>query len=256
MTLEIRNSSLEPALILLYDPEEKYSPKALERARYAPRVLVGGSKSVDASDVEEMVDLLTKRYKVPHEKIMLFPGHEKQVTPKVSGVFLPACIPNSTNPDNLGPRQERAMPLLKKLYGNRIELAWYLPHGGSAFEAAECRKITPSEEVELFEKWTDSDKFHWFYQEAGSGQEMLPLQLIKKCKRICEKKGRNFIYGGGIRRFEQAKNLLKAGINYIVMSNVQLEPWGYRVVKKIQTRLYTARDIYFAYLLSHRQFLV
>ncbi|MDI6798782.1 MAG: geranylgeranylglyceryl/heptaprenylglyceryl phosphate synthase [Candidatus Aenigmarchaeota archaeon] len=244
MTISLRGfPKLQPALFLLYDPAEKYTRKALERAKYAPRVLVGGSKDVTREDAENMIDELVNVYRVDKSKIYLFPGHESQLTPKAHGVFLPACIPNSKNPENLGPRQERAMPLLKQLYGDNVEKVWYYPHGGDAFEVAECRKTTEREEYMLFDKWTRKGDFEWYYQEGGSGQEMIPLHRIRKCFEICKKRGKKFIVGGGIRTYEQAKTLRESGINFIVISNAQLEPWGPYEIKKIQTRLYTARDI-------------
>jgi heptaprenylglyceryl phosphate synthase len=240
---------LEPVCFLLWDPAEinRYSGDALECAKLAPRNLVGGSGlDITPQNMEEMIETLLG-LGIEKRKIYVFPGDENQINPKAGGAFIPGYVAGSTIPENLGFRQAEAKGFVEKIYGKKnVEWIFYVPQGGKVFERAKCIKLSPEQIIRQFDYGTTVGNFDWYYLEGGSGaEEPLSLNLVLRCYEISKERGKNFITGGGIRTFEQAKERYDHGIS-IVKSNILLEPQGYLVVRKVLNELYTTSEVKFA----------
>ncbi|MDI6798783.1 MAG: geranylgeranylglyceryl/heptaprenylglyceryl phosphate synthase [Candidatus Aenigmarchaeota archaeon] len=226
-----------PVLHLLWDPAERkrYPQGAFECAKDAHRNLVGGSDKVTRENMERMIETLKKYTDKP---IYEFPGDKDQVTGKANGIFTP-CVANSRYTKFFSDLQAEFEPKLTEIYGRNVEWVWYLALGGKVAKAARAKKMSREQIIKRFEYWTKFGNFSWYYLEAGSGERMLPLSLILECNKICQDRRKKFIYGGGIRKFEQAKPLYENKVN-IVVGNALLYPEGISEIRKIQKKLYRA----------------
>lgn len=246
---------LKPGLFFDCNPAVEYSKSSLKRAKYAPRVIVRGVKGATSKDCERMIKTLYE-HDVPPENIWLFVLEEDQLTPKAKNLFLPACIPNSLNPDNYGFRQYRNLPTLRKMY-RRIELVWHLPYDGDGIEGAECKKVSREEGLELLKRWAAPDpklesvypftEFDWYFLDG----ERLSLSYAKEYNEICRKRGKRFLLKR-VGTFKHAERLLKKGVEFLAISNLLQEPKGYREIKRIQRELYPAQRVYLSELLVNR----
>jgi len=235
---EIRR--FEPVLFLLYDPPErkKYSIEALKCSKFSPRILVGGSDRITPQNTIAMIKTLREYTNSP---IYEFPGHHKKICGEADGIFTP-CVVNSEYLKYFSDLQADAEPMLSRIYGNKVEWVCYLIQGGKVARTAKAKRLTKEQIIRRFDYWTKMGNFDWYYLEAGSGEEILPLDLILECNRVCQERHKKFIYGGGIRTFKQAQTLYKNKIN-IVIGNALFDPEGVLEVKKIQKHLYTAREM-------------
>lgn len=179
--------------------------------------LVGGSIGISEKDVDELVVSL-KKWGLP---VILFPGNVSGIS-KYADAILFMSLLNSDDPYFIIGAQVLGAPIVAK-YGLEALPTGYVivGYGGAAGYVGRARPI-PYDKPELGAAYVLAARFlgmRYVYLEAGSGApEPIPPKFVRKASAV---KGDSvLIVGGGIRTYEQAKEVINSGADIVVTGTV------------------------------------
>jgi putative glycerol-1-phosphate prenyltransferase len=207
-----------PLLAVLIDPD-KFNPELVELSNKnkVNCFLVGGS-GLKKNNISHTVKAIKKLSKIP---VILFPGDEKQLTPKADGLLLLSLL-SGRNPEYLIEKHIRAAPLIKKMKLRSLPTAYLLINGGKASttqKITKTRPLDPNKTAHIKNTCIAGEQlgFKAIYLEAGSGaKNKVPGKLVKSIRREVSIP---LIVGGGIDSKKKAEKLIDAGANMIVVGN-------------------------------------
>ncbi len=211
--------------ITLLDPE-KTAPKiaaekALEAEKYkTSAIMVGGSTVTSASHLEETVKAIKKAVKIP---VILFPNNITGICKYADAIWFMSLL-NSTDAYFIVGAHVLGAPLVKKFGLEPIPLGYVIVGEGGAASVMGRAFPIPFNKPELAVAHALAAQYlgmRFVYLEAGSGaKESVPPDMIKMVKSMVNIP---LIVGGGIRRGEQVKKIVRAGADVVVTGNVTEE---------------------------------
>jgi len=179
--------------------------------------LVGGSIGVSEVDVDLTVQTL-KKWGLP---VILFPGNVTGIS-RYADAILFMTLMNSDDPYFIIGAQVLGAPIVAR-YGLEVLPTAYVivGYGGAAGFVGKARPI-PYEKPELGVAYALAAKFlgqKYIYLEAGSGAPTpVPPKFVEKISKV--KEDLVLIVGGGIKTYEQAKEIIEAGADVIVTGTI------------------------------------
>ncbi len=209
--------------MVLIDPDKQKPEEAAEIAVAAERagadiILVGSSITLDDT-LNRTVQEVKKKSSLP---VVIFPGSSTHVSPFADAVFFMSLV-SGRNPTYLIEEQVKAAPMVKKYSMEPIPVAYLLIDGGktTSVEFMSNTKPIPADKPDLAVAHVLAAQYmgmRWAYLEAGSGAlTHVPAEVVTAVKKFVEIP---LIVGGGILEPETAKELVKAGADFIVTGTV------------------------------------
>lgn len=208
-------SLIDPDKVNDLDQVEKVATELADAGTDA--FLVGGSLGVTQNDVEEVVKVL-KRVGLP---VILFPGSIAGIARNADAILFLSLL-NSEDLYYVIGAQMSAAPIVYRLGLEAIPTAYIIVgYGGAAGFVGRARPI-PLDKPEICVAYVLAAKYmgmRFIYLEAGSGApQPVPVTMVSAAKRVA--KDRVLIVGGGIRDFDTATRIAKAGADIIVTGTV------------------------------------
>jgi len=175
--------------------------------------MVGGSTAIDTQFIDTVVQIIKENSDLP---VILFPGSISGVSKKADAIFFLSPL-NSRNWYFLIGAQMLVAPFIKKWGIEPISLAYLIfEPGGTAGYVSDVAPI-PRNKPEIAIAYASAAEligFDLVYLEAGSGSpEPIPAKVVAAVSKFVEIP---IIVGGGIRSYEQAVKIVKAGASAIV----------------------------------------
>ncbi|MFQ6064547.1 MAG: geranylgeranylglyceryl/heptaprenylglyceryl phosphate synthase [Candidatus Bathyarchaeia archaeon] len=208
--------------ITLIDPE-KVSLKSASRIAQEAEVsetaaiMVGGSTSVSASDLDKAVKAVKKAVRIP---VILFPNNITGISRHADAILFMSLL-NSLDPYFITGVQALGAPLVKKYGLEAIPLGYVIVGEGAAVGVVGRAVPIPYEKPELAAAHALAAQYlgmRFVYLEAGSGATRpVPNEMIRIVKSTIEVP---VVVGGGIKTGEQAKRAVEAGADVIVTGTV------------------------------------
>jgi phosphoglycerol geranylgeranyltransferase len=211
-----------PGLLALLDPDRIDRERldwAVDQASAngACGILVGTS-ILFSPDLDKFLSQVKERSQVP---VIIFPGGAYQVSPNADAIFFLTLV-SGRNPELLIGEQVRAAPLIHRYGLEVIPVGYILLESGSitAVEFMSGTRPIPKDKPELVLAHALAAQYlgvKFIYLEAGSGaKSAVSPELVELVRSQLEIP---LIVGGGIRSGEEAKKLVKAGADLLVMGN-------------------------------------
>ncbi len=177
----------------------------------------------------------------PEAAIGLFPSATNHLIRGPKFIFAPFPI-NSTSKYLKFKAKTLTKMLSPFLRAQIIPLAYY-PMGGKA--AKRTKADTSTDPIKIAQRFAlaRTDRFFkWFYLEAGSGQQSLPIETIQEVLKVQQNNNEtiipNTIYGGGIRNPQLTREILNQPLipQVIVIGNISEEDvqMSYRILDQVQ----------------------
>lgn len=211
----------EKLFLLLSDPEKPLQPEtvALFEERGADAVLVGGSLNVSPYDIDDYIaSLRGAGVKLP---VILFPGGLNNIARSADAILFMVLM-NSVDPYWLMGAQVSAAPLVKQLGLEAIPTGYLIVgHGGAAGHIGRAQPL-PYENPYIAGAYAAAAELlglRFLYLEAGSGAPRpVPVEAVAAAR----SGGPSLVLvtGGGIRRREDARALLGAGSDALVVGTL------------------------------------
>lgn len=180
-------------------------------------VFVGGSLLMN-DNLHQIVPALKQHAEVP---VVLFPGSAHQISPEADGILFLSLI-SGRNPEMLIGQHVIAAPMLKQ---SNLEV---LPTGYMLIESGRSTSVNymsntmpiPRDKADIAMCTAMAGELlglQLIYMDAGSGAEnSISTEMISAVAGAIDIP---LIVGGGIRSTQQAKAVLKAGADVIVVGN-------------------------------------
>ena len=209
-------------LAVLVDPEKIDSEnfevlKNLLSQDLADTILIGGS-TTKKMDIDPLIQDIKKRTKSP---IVLFPGHQNQLSSKADAILLPSLLSGESFNYAFGKHIQSAQ-LLDPVKDKIVTTGYILLDGNVNSSAAKVTKTTPisTNNIELILNTCIAAEiigFKSIYLEAGSGAvHPLGANIIKTIKKNINIP---LIVGGGIDTIEKLSIALSGSPDLIVIGN-------------------------------------
>ena len=206
---------------LLLDPDE-YNDQSLKHTLIEAGktetdfILVGGS--LVSTPVAPFIQKIKENSEIP---VLLFPGNLLQISDNADGILFLSLI-SGRNPDLLIGNHVAAASMIKGSGMEVISTGYILVENGksTSVEYISNTKPVPSDKPDIASATAIAGEmlgFKLIYLEAGSGaQHPIKTEIITRVKKNIEVP---LIVGGGIRNTDDAKNILNAGADIIVIGN-------------------------------------
>ncbi len=176
-------------------------------------ILIGGSTAFDQRLVEDTISAIKEKVAVP---IIIFPGSIANVSSKADAILFMSIL-NSTDPYFIIGQQAIGSYTVKLANLEQISTAYLIIEPGGTAGWISNAKLLPRKKPKLTAAYSLAAEMFGFkliYLEAGSGSESIPPEILKLCKKVIKIP---IIAGGGIQTKEDARILVKAGADIIVM---------------------------------------
>lgn len=206
---------------LLIDPEN-YSQRDLERTIQVAHktkvdlIFIGGS--LVSNTLDAPIEIIKNLTNIP---ILLFPGSLVQISGKADGILLMSLI-SGRNTEYLIGNHVIAAPIIKKLSLEVISTGYILVGSGqgSAVEYMSQTNPIPPDKKEIVVATAMAGEMlgqKMIYLEGGSGvRKHIPEETIRA---VCGNISVPLIVGGGIQNENDARKVLNAGADIIVVGN-------------------------------------
>jgi len=202
----------------LIDPAKQDPEKAGEIAYEAytagtDAIMIGGSTDLHIENVDKSVLEIKDRVDLP---VILFPSGAHVISKYADAIYFMSLL-NSRNPEFLIRQQVIGAPIVKKLGIEPIPMGYIIVEPGMTVgrvgEADLISRDKP-EDAAAYALAAQYLGMKLVYLEAGSGApEPVPPEMIRIVKSSIDIP---LIVGGGIREYEKARNIAKAGADIIV----------------------------------------
>lgn len=180
-------------------------------------IMVGGSTGVTQENLDATVLAIKKMTKVP---VIYFPSGAHAISRHCDAMYFMSML-NSRNIRHVIGEQVVGAPVVKKLGLETIGMGYVIVEPGMKVgEVGEAQLIRRDEihkaiAYGLAAEYLGMDMF---YLEAGSGApEPVPAEMVRATKANLSIP---LIVGGGIRKGEQAREMMRAGADIIVTGTV------------------------------------
>lgn len=202
------------------DPIRQGPNEAAKIARLAvdagtDAILIGGSTVFDQRFVDDTISVIKNKVDVP---IIIFPGGIACVSPKADAILFMSLL-NSTDPYFIIGQQAIGSYTVKMANLEHISTGYLIIEPGGTAGWISDAKLLPRKKPKLTAAYALAAEMFGFkliYLEAGSGSESIPPEILKLCKKVIKIP---IIAGGGIQSKEDARILVKAGADIIVMGS-------------------------------------
>ncbi|TFF63586.1 MAG: geranylgeranylglyceryl/heptaprenylglyceryl phosphate synthase [Promethearchaeota archaeon] len=204
----------------LIDPDPlRQSPKRAAKMAYCAEesgtdgILIGGSTVFDQVYVEKTIDEIKKKVEVP---IIIFPGGIANVSQKADAVFFMSLL-NSEDPYFIIGQQALGSYMIKSAGIEYISMGYLIIEPGASAGWIGNARLLPRNKPKLTAAYSLAAEmfgFQMIYLEAGSGGDAIPPEHISLCSQILSIP---IIAGGGIETKEDARELVNAGADIVVM---------------------------------------
>lgn len=206
---------------LLLDPDE-YNDQSLKHTLLeagkskTDLILVGGS--LVTNPIAPFIQKIKENSEIP---VLLFPGNLLQISNNADGILFLSLI-SGRNPDLLISNHVASAPMIKSSGMEVISTGYILVENGksTSVEYISNTRPVPSDKPDIASATAIAGEmlgFKLIYLEAGSGAQhpvkTETITLVKKSIKV------PLVVGGGIRNPEDAKNILNAGADIIVIGN-------------------------------------
>ncbi len=179
----------------------------------ADMIAIGGSIGAQG----ELLDMVTKEIKqgvsVP---VILFPGNVGTITRYADAIYFLTLI-NSRNPYWLGQAQMLGAPLLKQFNMESIPTAYIVVEPGGTVGWVGDAKLIPRNKPKIAAALAMTGEFagnHMIFTDAGSASELgpVPVDMVRYVRKATSLP---YMVAGGVRKFEEAHEIIKAGADMI-----------------------------------------
>ena len=212
-----------PGVLALFDPDRMSIPRAEKLTRFAcdngaQGILVGSSILVTAG-FERFLSAVKRCADKP---IILFPGGTQQLSPKADALFFLSLI-SGRNPELIIGEHVRSAFLIREFGLEVIPVGYILIESGNytSVEFMSNSKPLPRTKWEICAAHALAGQYlgmKFIYLEAGSGaRQPVPAQFVSKVRKIINIP---LIVGGGIRTVGDARRIIDAGADYIVLGSI------------------------------------
>jgi len=204
---------IDPAKIS-HEEVSKISEEAVRAGSSA--IMIGGSVGVSESMVDKVIVAIKKTVDVP---VILFPGTPCGISKYADAVWFLSVL-NSRNSYFITGGQAQAAPIIKKYEIEPLSLAYLILGEGGTVSYVSHTEPIPLDKPEIVVAYSLVAEFFGFsflYLEGGSGSSPVSSEIVKVVRRNVNIP---IIVGGGIRDYETAKNIVKAGADIIVTGNL------------------------------------
>jgi phosphoglycerol geranylgeranyltransferase len=219
---ETLNSTI-PNFIALLDPDRMAPEGAGEVAKFVSTqgvagVLIGSSLMV-TPHFDQFIEAVKKNTDRP---LVLFPGCAHQVSRHADAIFFLSLL-SGRNSEFLIGEQVKAVFLIKEFQLEVIPVGYILIESGNytAVEYMSNTKPIPRTKTEIAVAHALTGEYFgmkYIYLEAGSGaKQPVPAAMVQEVKQAITIP---LIVGGGIRTATDAKTIMDAGADFIVLGSV------------------------------------
>jgi len=194
-------------------PDRAASMACLCEAAGSDAILVGGSTVTDQEFVSSTVEKIKAKTTLP---VIIFPGGIPSISSKADAIFFMSML-NSRDPYFIVGQQALVSYPLKSSGLETISLAYLIIEPGATAGWVGNAKPLPRNDPKLTAAYALTAEMYGFqmlYLEAGSGANTIPASHVSYASEVLSIP---IIAGGGINTKEDARLLVEAGADVIVM---------------------------------------
>ncbi|MBO8174451.1 MAG: geranylgeranylglyceryl/heptaprenylglyceryl phosphate synthase [Thermococcus sp.] len=203
---------------VLLDPDDVSPEEASKIAQMCEEVgvdaiMVGGSTGAEGEVLDEVVKAIKESSSLP---VILFPGSHGGITKYADAIFFMSLL-NSRNPFFITGAQALGAFTVKRYGIEPIPMAYLIIEPGETVGWVGDAKPIPRHKPKIAAAYALAGQYlgmRLVYLEAGSGApKHVPNEMIRVVKSIIDVP---LIVGGGIRTYEDAKEVAQSGADIIV----------------------------------------
>ena len=235
-------------LFFLIDPEDQEPEKAGKLAKEAEAagadlVLVGGSIGAQGLILDKTCSEIKAASKLP---VVLFPGNTATLTPEADALYFMSMM-NSRNPYWIFSAQMTAAPVVKRMGIEPIPTCYMVVEPGGAVGWVADAKLLPRKKPYIAAAAALAAEYmgsRLIVTDSGSGApDPAPKEFVAA---VASALTVPYIYGGGIRKPEQAGEIIAAGASGVQIGTAfegkksvreQMEPFVKAVKKAGKAKL-------------------
>lgn len=232
-----------PLLLLLIDSENAGGKSASKLAREAEKsgasaILVGGSSATDQLSMFETVKNIKKSTRLP---VILFPGNVTGVVPEADAILFSSLL-NSSDPYFISQAQALGAPSVLKFGLEPLPTAYIIIGEGTTVWHVGSVRTIPFDKPNLAAMYALAAQFmgmRFVYIEAGSGaRSSVKPEMVSAVRKVF--KG-FLIVGGGIRNTFNAREIVKAGADAIVIGTFIEKGGNFKTISDIVKTIQSVR---------------
>ena len=203
---------------VLLDPDDVSPEEASKIAQMCEEVgvdaiMVGGSTGAEGEVLDEVVKAIKESSSLP---VILFPGSHGGITKYADAIFFMSLL-NSRNPFFITGAQALGAFTVKRYGIEPIPMAYLIIEPGETVGWVGDAKPIPRHKPKIAAAYALAGQYlgmRLVYLEAGSGApKHVPNEMIRVVKSVIDVP---LIVGGGIRTYEDAKEVAQSGADIIV----------------------------------------
>jgi len=203
---------------VLLDPDDISPEEASKIARMCEEVgvdaiMVGGSTGAEGEVLDEVVRAIKEGSSLP---VILFPGSHGGITKYADAIFFMSLL-NSRNPFFITGAQALGAFTVKRYGIEPIPMAYLIIEPGETVGWVGDAKPIPRHKPKIAAAYALAGQYlgmRLVYLEAGSGApKHVPNEMIRVVKSVIDVP---LIVGGGIRTYEDAREVAQSGADIIV----------------------------------------
>ncbi len=204
-------------LLSLIDPADQSPEEGARMAKEAYEagtdiILVGGSIGAQGEQLDRSVKLMKDEVDIP---IILFPGNIGTLTPYADAVYFMSML-NSRDVYWVTTAQVAAAPVVREMNLEPIPTTYLVLEPGGAVGWVGDARLLPRSKPYITAAAALAGQYlgsRLIVTDSGSGAPTpAPIDLIKAVASVCKVP---YFYGGGVRKPEQAREIIKAGADGI-----------------------------------------
>jgi phosphoglycerol geranylgeranyltransferase len=209
----------EGMLFIVIDPCDHPSPQAAAEAAKqscdagADLILVGGSIGAQGELLDHTTKLIKEQVDIP---VNIFPGNIGTITKHADSIYFMTML-NSTDPYWLSTAQAIAAPVIKRTGLEVLPTGYIVVEPGGSVGWVGSANLVPRWRPNIAAALALGGEYmgnRFIITDVGSASPPgpVPLEMVKA---VAETISVPYVVAGGIRKIDQAKNIIKAGANAI-----------------------------------------